>query len=147
MANSVQKNPQGPLWPLGNIVLVTPGIPVSIMSLVDPTSLQAPETPTTYGGGVQEYTVRAQQITFEAFKAGATPPRFAFNAGNIYIVQKPTAAGGGAGDVGTVLWILTPGGSWNLGSSARNNNVYSPYELFIDGDTAGDGCQVTLNIA
>lgn len=145
MANSVQKSPQGPLWPLGNIAVVTPGTPVSIMSLVDPSLLQAPENPTTYGGQVQEYTVRAQQITFQAFKSGAT--RLAPNSGNIYIIMKPLVGAGGTTDIGTILWVLTPGQTWNLGSSARNNNVYSPYELFIDADTTADACQVTLNIA
>src|SRR5277367_4650611 len=94
MTISVQKNPQGPLWALGNIALVTPGVPVSIMSLVDPTNLNAPETPTSFGGSSQEYTVRAQQISFQAYKAGATPPRFTLNSGNIYIIQKPIGAGG-----------------------------------------------------
>ena len=147
MANSVQKNPQGPLWALGNIVVVTPGTQVSIMSLVDPSLIQAPEIPTTYGGLVQEYTVRAQQISFQAFKAGGAPPKLTPNTGNIYIIAKPLAGAGGVADVGTVLWVLTPGQTWNLGSSARNNNVYSPYEIFVDADTAADAVQVTLNIA
>ena len=117
------------------------------MSLVDPTNLNAPETPTSFGGSSQEYTVRAQQISFQAYKAGGAPPKLTANTGNIYIIVKPLTGAGGVTDVGTVLWVLTPGQTWNLGSSARNNNVYSPYEIFIDADTALDGCQVSLNIA
>jgi hypothetical protein len=147
MANSVQKNPEGPFWPVGNIVVVTPGTYVSVMSLVDPSSLNAPETPTSYGGQSQEYTVRCQQITFQAFKAGGAPPKLTPNAGNIYIVMKPLSGAGGVSDVGTVLYVLTPGQTWNLASAALNKDVFSPYQIFIDADTAADACQVSLNIA
>ena len=144
MANSVEKNPQGPWWPVGVIAVPTPGTPVSIMSLVDPSSLQAPKTPTTYGGQVQEYTPRCQQIIFTGVKAGAGPPRLTNNTGNVYIVVKPTAGAGGVADVGNIVIPIFPGQTFILASAALNMDVFSPYEIFLDADTANDGALVTL---
>lgn len=146
MANSVEISRNGPLWPLGNIVVPTPGTPVSLMSLVDSSSLQAPEQKTSYGGQTQEYTVRCQQIIFTAMKAGAGPPRLTNNAGNIYVVVQPTAGAGGVADVGNIVIPIIPGQTFILASAALNLDVFSPYEIFIDADTANDGCQVTLII-
>lgn len=145
MANSVQQDKAGPIWPLGSIVVTTPGTYVSIMSLVDSTLANAPENPTSYGGSVSEYTNRAQQIIFQGFKAGAAPPKLANNTGNVYIVRKPTGSGG-VGDVGTVVAVIPPGGSFILGSAASVRNVFSLYEYYIDADNANDACQVTAII-
>ena len=146
MANSVEISRNGPLWPLGNIVVPTPGTPVSLMSLVDPSSLQAPEQKTSYGGQTQEYTVRCYAIIFQAMKAGAGPPRLAANTGLIYIVVQPTAGAGGVADVGNIVKALAIGETFVLTASALNRDVFSPYEIFLDADTAADGCQVTLII-
>jgi hypothetical protein len=143
VAISVHKDPQGPDWPLGNIAVPTTGTPVSIMNLVDSAQSNAPETATS--GLTDEYTRRAQQIIFQAYKAGAAPPKFAANAGNVYVVRKSIGAGG-QNDVGTVIACLTPGQTFILGSAALNRNVYNLYRYFIDADTANDGCQVTAII-
>lgn len=146
MANSVHKDRQGPVWPLGSIVVPTPGTYVSIMSLVDPTQANAPESPTPGTAGADEYTSRAQQIIFQGFKAGAVPPKLTANTGNVYVVRKALAGAGGASDIGTVVAVIAPGGSFILGSAALNRNVYSLYEYLIDADTANDACQVTAII-
>jgi hypothetical protein len=116
------------------------------MSLVDPAFVNAPETPTPGTVGANEYTMRAQQIIFQAYKAGAAPPKFAANTGNIYVVKKPLAGAGGVGDTGTVIAILTPGQTFVLGSAPLNRNVFNLYEFLIDADTAADGCTVTAII-
>jgi hypothetical protein len=131
---------------LGNIVVVTPGTYVSIMSLVDPSFKNAPETPTPGTIGANEYTNRAQQILFQAYKAGAAPPKLTYNTGNIYIVRKPLAGAGGVSDVGTVIECLIPGQTWSLGSAALVRNVFNLYAFYIDADTVGDGCQITAII-
>lgn len=143
MANSVHQDRQGPVWPLGNVAVPTPGTYVSIMSLVDSTYVNAPETPT--GANVNEYTNRAQQILFQGFKAGAAPPKLATNTGNVYVVRVPQGSGGRS-DVGTVIAVIPPGGSFILGSAALVRNVFNLYEYYIDADTAADGCQVTAII-
>lgn len=140
MANSVHQDRQGPDWPLGSIAVPTPGTPVSIMSLVDSGSVNAPESATSSTSS--EYAPRAQQIVFQAFKASVTPPT---NATAIYIVRK--GVGGGSGnrsDLGTIVAILSPGTTFILSSSALNRDVFNPYRYFIDADSANDACQVTL---
>jgi hypothetical protein len=115
------------------------------MSLVDATSVNAPETASS--SQTAEYTMRAQQIIFQALKAGAGPPALANNTGLLYIIRK--GAGGGTGnktDLGTIIKVLAPGETWVLGSSAQVRNVFDPYRYFVDADTSGDACQVTLLI-
>ena len=147
MGVSVHKDKQGPIWPLGQIAVVTPGTQVSIMSLVDSTNVNAPESPTPGTSGADEYTSRAQQIIFQAYKAGAGTI-LAGNTTNklVYVVRKPTPGNGGTGDTGVVVVALSPGQTFVLGSAALDRNVYNLYEYFIDADTAGDGIQVTAII-
>lgn len=150
MANSVQQDWNGPDWPLGSIIVATPGTPVSIMSLVDAANANAPGTPTppipnSATRPSNEYTVRAQQIWFEGYKQDTHGLQM--NSGNVYIVRR--GVGGGSGnrdDYGSIVKILAPGESWYLGSAALNRNVFSPYRYYIDADNADDACQVTLLI-
>jgi hypothetical protein len=143
MANSVHLDKQGPIWPLGNIIVPTPGTPVRITNLVDAVAVNAPEAATSSTS--DEYTCRAQQIIFEAGKGGGAT-KLAANAGNVYVVKKALSGAGGVGDVGTVIKTLKPGESFYLGSAAFSRNVFNLYAFYIDADTAGDGCQVTAII-
>lgn len=145
MANSVLQDRQGPDWPLGFIAVPVPGTPVAIMSVVDPSSANKPETAAGPGPSTSdEYTTRCQQILFSAFKPGAAPPKLVNNTGNIYVVRKFVAPGGGIGDTGIVVQTLTPGQTFVLASAPLNRDVFSPYRYFIDADTANDGAMVTL---
>ena len=153
MANSVHLDKQGPVWPLGNVVVAVAGTPVRITNLVDSAAANAPETavggPTVSGtaGVGDEYTSRAQQIIFQAYKAGVGPPALANNTGLLYILKK--GAGGGTGnktDLGTIIAVLSPGQTFTLGSAAFSRNVFNIYEYFVDADTNGDACQVTAII-
>ena len=154
MPNSIHKDKQGPDWPLGNIVVVAPGTPVSIMSLVDPNSLNASgsASPTASANntgapaGGNEFTERCQQIIFQAYKsAGANGLNT--NTGNIYIVRKGVGAGtGNRADLGSIVAVLQSGQTFSVGSSALVKDVFSPYRYFIDADNVNDGCQVTLFI-
>lgn len=147
---SVQKNKQGPVWPLGLITCVTPGTPVNIMSLVDPASVNAPESATSATSA--EYTERAYEIQFTACKAGAAHGVQA-NTGNIYIMMKGVQGAGNRDDYGSCVATLPPGATtgisfptYKLTASAINRDVFSPYQFYIDADNAGDACLVTLNI-
>jgi hypothetical protein len=153
MANSVHQNPHGPIWPLGNIAVPAPGTPVRVTNLVDSANANAPETATTTSS--DEYSRRCSAIIFQACKAGGAPPRLTNNQGNIYIVMKPLATGGGAGDTGTVVAVLPAFASGTTGvvgqpfvltAAALNRDSISPYWFYIDSDTANDGCEVTLLI-
>src|SRR5947207_15725591 len=139
MPNSVLKDKQGPDWPLGVISVVTPGTPVSIMSLVDPTSLNDPGSavPTASANntgaptGGNEFTERAEQIIFQAYKTAANGLQN--NTGNIYIVRKGVGAGtGNHNDYGAIVCVLTPGQTFVLAAAPLNRNVFSPYRYRID---------------
>ena len=148
------KDFQGPDWPLGLIVVTSPGTPVSIMSLVDPSNVNAPETgfgnqtapQTIPTAGQQEYSVLAQQIMFQGFKSTAGTAPMVNNSGNVYIVRKGTAGAGNRTDFGAMVFVLTPGQTIFLASGARNRNTWSHYRYFLDADSANDGAIVTLII-
>lgn len=142
---SVQQDKQGPDWPLGLIVVVTPNIPVNIMSLVDPASTDAPETPTPGTSGADEYTARCNQIVFYGVKAlnGGLGP----NTGNVYVMRKGVQGSGGRSDYGSCVAILFPGQAYTLVPSALVKDGFSPYRYSIDADNAGDSALVTLLIA
>ena len=148
MTTSVQKNLYGPLWPLGSIPVATTGTPVNIMSLVDPNNYAAPQTATSgteTNTNTPEYTVRAQQIIFMGFKAGASHG-LTTNTGNVYIVIKGNGGSNNRDDPGSIIKVLSPGETFFLGSAALNRNVFSPYQIWLDADNAADAAQVTLVI-
>lgn len=148
MANSVLQDRHGPDWPLGFIKVVTPGTPVSIMSVVDPTSVNSPSSPTPGTAGAQEFTVRANQIIFMAYHPGAQPPAAAANTGLAYILRAPSSGGtGNKTDSGVIVKILQPGETFVLAPAATVEDVWGPYRYFVDADTANDGVWVTLVIS
>lgn len=147
MANTVLKDRQGPDWPLGFIANVTPGTPVNIMSLVDPTGVNDPASPTPGTPGADEYTPRCNQIVFQGVKPGASHG-LQPNTGNVYIVRF-AAKGAGSGnrdDPGVIVGMIFPGGSYELASAPLNRDTWSPYRYYIDADNSGDGALVTLII-
>jgi hypothetical protein len=142
MALSVMKDRSGPDWPLGAIVVASPGTPVGIMSLVDPNSYDAPETATgthsgEYGGAL------CQQIMFQGFKSNAGTG-VVQNAGFVYIVRLGTAGSGNRTDFGAMVAVLAPGQTIFWGSAPRNRDTFSPYRYYLDADNANDGALVTL---
>jgi hypothetical protein len=142
----VFQDKQGPIWPLGLITVVTPGIPVSIMSLVDSLFTDAPETPTPGTVGADEYTSRAYSIIFMPLKAGAGTMLGANTANKlVYVVRKPI---GSTSDTGGIVIALRPGDpAFVLTGNPMERNIFNLYAFYIDADTAGDGVQVTAIIA
>jgi len=146
MANSVLKDLQGPDWPLGFVSVTTPGTPVSIMTNVDASGVNDPKTLTTSGSN--EYTVRAQQIIFQAVKPTGSSPAYANNSGLVYLVRRNAAiqGSGNRADAGVVVKVLVPGETFFLAVGPQVNDAFSPYRYSVDADTSGDGLQVTLLI-
>jgi len=151
MAQSIYRGYSGPLVPLGLIAVAIPGTPVQMTSLIDPTSLNAPETfspaasanNTGAAVAVNEYTITCQQIIIQAYKSnGGTG--VVNNTGNIYIMMKGAGGLGNRTDFGAMVAVLTPGQTLILASAPVNCNVFSVYKYFIDADTAGDSALVTL---
>jgi hypothetical protein len=144
MALSVlQDRKSGPDWPLGNIIVVTPGTPVSIMSLVDSALYNAPETATLPQS--DEYSVLCQQVIIQGFKGnggvGLVP-----NAGNLYLCRKGAAGLGNRTDYGAIVQVILPGQTVIWASAAPNSNQFTPYRYYLDADNAGDAGQITLLI-
>jgi hypothetical protein len=145
MTNSVHRDYQGPDWPLGWIQVVTPGTPVEIMSLVETTQPEPNEPETLSSGGGGEYTFRAQQILFQAYKPGTHG--MVPNTGNIYLVRDGVGSGtGNRDDQGATVVVIQPGQTFSLGSAALNRNVFSPFRYSVDADNGGDGVLVTMII-
>lgn len=146
MTLSVQKDHQGPDWPLGFIAVPTPGTPVSIMSLVDPSNLNDPATATPGTVGAAEYTPRAYQIQFQGVQPNAGVG-MQYNTGFIYVMRKPVGAGSGnRTDPGSMVAVIAPGNTYFLDAAPTNRNTWSPYRYYIDADNANDGALVTLII-
>ena len=142
MANSVHLDKQGPDWPLGSIVVPTPGTPVPIMSLVDPAAAGSPSTPTSTT--TDEYTVACNQIVVQGMK-GNSP--MVNNSGNVYLVRKGVGAGtGNRADNGAIVLTIPPGQTGVLGSAAVVKNAFNPYRYSLDADNANDAGQITLLI-
>jgi hypothetical protein len=144
MTQSVMQDKQGPTWPLGAIAVATPGTPVGIMSLVDPSSYNAPETATVAGQSAEYGGALCQQIMFQGFKSNAGTGMVP-NVGAVYIMRK--GAGGGLGnrtDYGAMVAVINPGQTIFIASAPRNRDTFSPYQFFLDCDSAGDGALVTL---
>lgn len=144
MANSIHKDRFGPDWPLGLITVAASGTPVSIMSVVDPSSLNAPGTATPGTAGANEYSVLCQQILFTACKSVGP---VVDNTGAIYVLRAPAGSGtGNKTDSGVIIAIIQPGFTFALASAPMTRETFSPYRYFIDADTTADGCLVTLII-
>ena len=142
MTNSIHLDKQGPDWPIGNIVVATPGTPVPIMSLVDAAAAGSPSTPTS--STTDEYTATCNQIVVQGFK-GSAP--MSINVGNVYLVRKGVGSGtGNRADQGAIVLIIPPGQTGVLGSSSLVKNAFNPYRYYLDADNAGDAGQITLLI-
>lgn len=150
MANTVEQNRQGPIWVLGNIAVGTPGTPVGIMSLVDPTGKNDPNNPTSTTSN--EYANRAWKISIQGCKAGASHG-LAVNTGNIYVIKRGAGAGSGnRDDLGVIIAVIPAGSAtvlppiFTIEGAPDNKNVLNPYDIQIDADNAADGAQVVLTI-
>ena len=142
MSLSVLKNRSAPVWPLGFIGVVTPGVPVSIMSLVDPSNNNAPGTAT--GPNVDEYPWTAIAISFQCYKPGAGNNGMVPCTGPVYLLTNPSSGGSGnRSDSGCMLKVFQPTGDYAYPTGV-SGLVFSPYNLFIDADNAGDGVLALL---
>ena len=144
MANSILLDYQGPDWPLGFIAVPTPGTPVNIMSLVDPTGANNPNTIAVAGSNAAEYSPSVYSVWFQGLKPGNNSVgQMQHNAGNVYIMRKGAGGSGNNSDTGAMVQILAPGGSVALPISPATQRGFSPYRYYLDADNAGDGALCT----
>lgn len=147
MPASVQKDYQGPDFPLGFIGIVTPGIPVSLMSLVDPLGANDPATPDpSPASGIAaglEFPIMPMNILIQALKPGVAHGTQA-NTGNIYLVRKGVAGTGNRDDTGSIILTISQTQTLPQFLFPGPGMKFSPYRYFLDADNAGDGAFVTL---
>lgn len=143
MADSVHKDINGPIWPLGFIKVVSAGTPVSIMSLV--TASVGSQAGSQVGSTDRsEYAARGCQLRFRGMKTNTHGMQN--NSGNVYIIKK-FGANGSRDDYGTIIDVLTAGAMIELPTKQAESNCINPYEYYIDADNANDGAIVDLMVS
>jgi hypothetical protein len=139
MPNSIISGRNLPTWPLGAVIVLTPGTPVRATFIIDPTNANAPETPTSATSA--EYTFRFNQMLFSGYRNDGT--KWVRNTGNVYVIQKGDGTGSAnRADAGVLVAVVEPGQTFTLGAAAMNRDVFSPYQYYIDADTANDACAI-----
>jgi len=144
LANSTHQSRQGPIWPLGSVVVASAGTAVNMMSVVDPLQVNAPQKPVPGTVGSNEYTVKCNQIIIQGVKSNSGSG-LTNNTGNIYVILKGNGTNNRT-DTGCIVAQVAAGQTLILAPSAMNVEVFNPYLLWIDADNANDAAQVTLII-
>jgi hypothetical protein len=143
MSLSVLQNRNGPLWPLGLITVAASGTPVGLMSLVDSSSYNAPETATS--------THTAEYASAQACDIIITPTKsiapVTANTGAIYLLLVGTGSNNKTDSGVIVLTIATSSGPVHLSTViSRLQAKFDAYQMYLDADNSGDGALVTLVI-
>lgn len=137
---TVHQDVYGPDWPLGFIEVVAAGTAVRLTSLVDPTAVDAPETPTEGVAAARRTSPRVRQLIVQAVKPGFKGSGLVDNAGYVYIVRY----GGNKDDSGTIIKRLYPGDTCEIPPTGiAGHTAFSPYRYAVDADNSGDGVLVT----
>lgn len=144
MANSTHQSRQGPIWPLGSIVVASAGTIRNLMINVDPNLVNAPQQPVPGTTGANEFTVKCNQIIIQGVKSNSGSG-LTNNTGNIYLILKGNGTNNRT-DTGCIVAQIAAGQTLILAPPAMNVEVFNPYLLFLDADNAGDAGQVTLII-
>lgn len=132
-------NPTGPCYPLGKIIVATPGTPVLLSQNVSISTGFG--TPT---GGVPSLTTAgspagmcANQLIIRSYPT---------NAGYTYICMKGTTAQPGNKNVpNSIIIPLAPGDFFNL-ASPQLSNPFVLTQLVVDADTANNALQISCVI-
>lgn len=128
-------SPTGIIYPLGLIVVSTPGTPVAL-------SQNVPIT-TGFGTAANPAPMRANEIVFKARGGTSGTGSNVANTGNIYIIW---GKNGSRTVQNSILMDLAPGNGFVL-SSAAFNNPLSLDQVFIDADTGNDAVRVFVMLA
>jgi len=140
---SVQKSIGGPYWPLGMIVVPTPGTPVRITSRVDPSNNNAPETSNAPGSAAannaQAYAPTVHKIFFQGYHPNANNNGLIPNTGNIYLLVAGAQGSGNKSDYGSMIMVIGPGGGGTWPAAELEADTVNPYALYVDADSANDG--------
>lgn len=145
MALSVERFYTGPVWPLGYVNVTTPGTVVNIMTNIDSANVNNPNTVSNNSANQTEYTRACKAIAFQGYKPGANNNGMVVNSGNVYIMAAAAGGAGNRADSGAIIKVLPPGGDYVLSAITPGfNDMFSPYQVWLDSDNANDGALVTV---
>lgn len=145
MALSIERSYTGPVWPLGVVAVATPGTKVNIMTNIDSANVNNPNTVSNNAALQTEYTRACRAIAFQGYHAGANNSGMVTNTGNVYILVAPAGGAGNLSDSGAMVKVLPSGGDFVLSAITPGfNDMFSPYQIWLDADNANDGALVTL---
>jgi hypothetical protein len=147
MALSQCQARSGPVWPLGCVVVPSPGTPVNIMFNVDPQNNNAPGT--AYGPGTPVsagVTPTCHKIFIQGVHPGANNNGMVLNSGNIYLMVAPQGGPGNRSDSGAIAAVIFPGSGSTWPANEMELDTVSPYSFWVDADSANDGALITLQI-
>jgi hypothetical protein len=147
MANSVQKVRGLPICSLGFVQVATPGTVVPLSVNIDANNTNSPSTATgpvsSFPGPGQEYTPAFRGFHLQGFQPytgnNNSAPRWQPNAGNVYLLMAAAGGSGNRSDAGCVLGIITPGADFWWPPEGAALQMFSPYFLYLDSDSANDG--------
>ena len=144
MALSVQKLRNAPVTSLGFVTVATPGTPVPLSINIDANNTNAPGTanppPAQFPSTGTEWSPNFRGFAISGFKPGANNNGMVPNSGYVYLLTAPAAGGSGnRSDSGSIVGVILPGTSFFFPPSGTSLDLFSPYTLYLDADTANDG--------
>ena len=147
MALSKQQMRGGPVWPLGFVQCANNGTKVCIMVNVDPSNLNAPDTPNpptpSFPSNKSEYTPTFKGIGIQGYKPGANNNGMVVNTGNVYLLSAAAGGTGNRADSGSIIKVITPGSDFFYPPPNPGLDMFSGYYLYLDVDVDGEGALVT----
>lgn len=121
-------NRTGPFCPVGEIVCVAPGTAIPLDSNWSPNC--NPNTPTTPGGAVPEYSLRFDDLIINSPST---------NVGGIYLVTyNKQGSAGGIGDPNTILLYIPKGSPPVSVAKVLGQARFNPSMIAFDFDQIGD---------
>jgi hypothetical protein len=143
--NSVQKLRGAPVCPLGFIQVTASGTPVQLSAVIDPSGNNAPATLSFQNAaGQTEWTPACRGFSIYGYQPNSNNhgPAYIPNAGNIYLVSRPSPGGAGnRSDTGCLIAIIPPAQVFFY-PPEYSPDMFSPYDLRLDADNNNDGGMV-----
>lgn len=144
MSLSVQKLRNASITSLGFVAVASSGTPVPLSYNVDPGNVNAPWTPNVPAGGAfpgvgTEYSPSFRGFHIQGFKPGVNNNGMVPNSGYIYLLSAAAGGSGNRADSGAILGVIAPGSDFWFPPEATGGYVFSPYTLYLDADSSGDG--------
>ena len=131
MTETTFTNPQGGLWPLGFIQVVTSGTPVQITTNVGQQSQGKQYT--------RQFTGQVRGLIISTPSLSAGGKNGTGNTKNVYLCMNNSTKTGVKG----VLLCIPPGANVAAPQSLLNSVQMNPDQFYLDADVSGEGAYIT----